>query len=129
MGWRGVSPEGWRRTPGGQPWPKDKNGRDWPQDRWGRPMRPLWDYPPGVRAPGKSVAPGEPGSVTTDDAIDAYLRAEAMFADPAGMARAALVPPDTSNAHTIVASDRTETDTQTPQRGVASRYPGAYDVA
>gem|GEM_PF-3835598 len=33
--------------------PKDKNGRDWPKDRWGRPMRPLWDYPPGVRAPGE----------------------------------------------------------------------------
>jgi hypothetical protein len=77
-----------KRMPGGQPWPKDKNGRDWPRDRWGRPMRPLWDYPPGVRAPGESVAPGEPGSVTTDDAIDAYLRAEARFADPAAQDRA-----------------------------------------
>jgi hypothetical protein len=71
--------------PGGQPWPKDKNGRDWPQDRWGRPMRPLWDYPPGVRAPGEGVAPGEPGSVTTADAINAHLQAEAMLADPLGI--------------------------------------------
>ena len=71
-----------KRMPGGQPWPKDKNGRDWPRDRWGRPMRPLWDYPPGVRAPGEGVAPGEPGSVSTVDAINATLRAEAVFADP-----------------------------------------------
>jgi hypothetical protein len=35
-------------------------------------MRPLWDYPPGVRAPGEGVAPGEPGSVSTADAINAY---------------------------------------------------------
>ena len=44
-----------KRLPSGQPWPKDKQGRDWPKDRWGRPMRPLWDYPPGVRAPGERV--------------------------------------------------------------------------
>jgi hypothetical protein len=88
-----------KRQPGGQAWPKDKNGRDWPQDRWGRPMRPLWDYPPGVRAPGEGVVPGEPGSVSTADAINAYLRAEAMFADPVGMARAALVTPDVANLY------------------------------
>jgi hypothetical protein len=85
--------------PGGQAWPKDKNGRDWPKDRWGRPMRPLWDDPPGVRAPGEGVAPGEPGSISEADAINAYLRAEAMFADPVGMARAALVPPDPANLY------------------------------
>jgi hypothetical protein len=95
-------------------------------------MRPLWDYPPGVRAPGEGVAPGEPGSITTADAINAYLQAEAMFADPLGMARAALVTPDPANVDTTVPSDPTGTDigtTQAPQRGVASRYPGAYDVA
>jgi cell wall-associated NlpC family hydrolase len=121
-----------RRTPGGQPWPKDKNGRDWPKDRWGRPMRPLWDYPPGVRAPGEGVAPGEPGSVSTADAIAAYLRTEAMFADPVGMARAVSAPLDPATLRTILASGHTGTDTggaQALQRGVASRYPGAYDVA
>ena len=92
-----------KRQPGGQAWPKDKNGRDWPQDRWGRPMRPLWDYPPGVRAPGEGVAPGEPGSVSTADAINAYLQAEAMLADPLGMARAALAKPDPANVSMILA--------------------------
>ena len=114
---------------GGQPSPKDKNGRDWPQDRWGRPMRPLWDYPLGVRAPGEAVAPGEPGSFSTADAINAYLKAEAVFANPMGIRRAASAAPAPANVSAIVASDRTGTDTQTPQRGVASRYPGAYDVA
>ena len=87
-----------KRQPGGQAWPKDKNGRNWPQDRWGRPMRPLWDYPPGVRAPGEGVAPGAPGSITTADAINAYLKAEAVFADPVGTLERA-------NLGTIVASD------------------------
>ena len=101
-----VPPPARRRcTPGGQPWPKDKNGRDWPKDRWGRPMRPLWDYPPGVRAPGEGVAPGEPGSISTADAINAYLRAEAMFADPLGMASAALATPDPANVSAIPARD------------------------
>jgi len=87
-----------RRTPGGQPWPKDKNGRDWPKDRWGRPMRPLWDYPPGVRAP------GEPGSVSTADAIAAYLRTEAMFADPVGMARGSTQALSPANVQLVLAS-------------------------
>ena len=124
-----TTPERRKRQPGGQAWPKDKNGRNWPQDRWGRPMRPLWDYPPGVRAPGEGVAPGAPGSITTADAINAYLQAEAVFANPMGIRRAALVTPDPANLGTVVASDRTGTEKQTPQRGVASRYPGAYDVA
>ena len=84
-----------------RPGPRTENGRDWPKDRWGRPMRPLWDDPPGVRAPGEGVAPGEPGSISEADAINAYLRAEAMFADPVGMARAALVPRDPANLYDI----------------------------
>ena len=91
-----------------------KNGRDWPQDRWGRPMRPLWDYPPGVRAPGDGVAPGEPGNVGTAEAINAYVQAEAMFADPLGMARAALVTPDLSNLPEIAASDPAPPPTDAP---------------
>jgi len=82
--------------------------------------------------PGEGVAPGEPGSVTTAEAINAYVQAEAMFADPLGMARAVSAALDPANLRTIIASDRTGTDmggTQAPQRGVASRYPGAYDVA
>jgi hypothetical protein len=71
------------------------------------------------------VAPGEPGSFSTADAINAYLKAEAVFANPMGIRDAA----SKANLGTVVASDRTGTDTQTPQRGVASRYPGAYDVA
>jgi hypothetical protein len=73
------------------------------------------------------VAPGAPGSITTADAINAYLRAEAVFANPMGIRDAVSTAPDPSNLGTVVASDRTATDT--PQRGVASRYPGAYDVA
>jgi hypothetical protein len=80
-------------------------------------MRPLWDYPPGVRAPGEGVAPGEPGSVSTADAINAYLKAEAMFADPVGAL-------DRSNPRTNLASGRTATDLRTmqmPQGRVANR--------
>jgi hypothetical protein len=88
-------------------------------------MRPLWDYPPGVRAPGEAVAPGEPGSITTADAINAYLKAEAVFANPMGIRGAASTAPDPANLGTIVASDAAGTDAQTP-RGVASRYPGSY---
>jgi rare lipoprotein A (peptidoglycan hydrolase) len=83
-----------------------------PADRWGRPMCPLSDYPPGERAPGEGGAPGGPTSVSVEEAAAAYLRMEAVFGNPAG--------------------DRTGTDsdtTQMPAPGVASRYPGAYDVA
>jgi hypothetical protein len=100
-----------KRLRGGQPWPKDRNGGDWPADRWGCPTRPLWDYPPGVRAP------GEGGSVSEAEAI--------------ASARVALAALDRAPRATL-ASDRTGGDTggtQTPRRGVASRYPGAYDVA
>jgi hypothetical protein len=94
-----------KRQPGGQPWPKDKNGRNWPQDRWGRPMRPLWDYPPGVRAPGEGVAPGEPGSISTADAIDAYLKAEAVFANPMGIRDAVSTARDPANLYAYVGND------------------------
>jgi hypothetical protein len=53
-----------------------------------------------------------------------------MFADPVGMARAALVTPDPTNVQAILASDQTGTDiagAQARQGGIASRYPGAYD--
>jgi hypothetical protein len=60
-------------------------------------MRPLWDYPPGVRAPGEGVAPGEPGSISTADAIDAYLKAEAVFANPMGIRDAVSTAPDPAN--------------------------------
>jgi hypothetical protein len=83
-------------------------------------MRPLWDYPPGVRAPGEAVAPGEPGSITTADAINAYLRAEAMFADPMGMARAALVTRDPTNLDKIAASDPAAPQTDAPGTRVAT---------
>jgi len=89
-------------------------------------MRPLWDYPPGVRAPGEGVAPGAPGSITTADAINAYLQAEAVFANPMGIRDAVSTAPDAANLGTVVASDRTGTEKPTPQRGVASRYPGSY---
>jgi hypothetical protein len=65
--------------PNGQPWPTDRNGGDWPKDRWGRPTRPLWDYPPGVRAPGEGVAPGAPGGVGEAEAIAAYKRMATVF--------------------------------------------------
>jgi hypothetical protein len=97
-----------KRQPGGQPWPKEKNGRDWPQDRWGRPMRPLWDYPLGVRAPGEAVAPGEPGSFSTADAINAYLKAEAVFANPMGIRRAASAAPDTRSNIVLTADEPDE---------------------
>ena len=101
-----------KRMRDGQPWPKDRNGGDGPADRWGRPTRPLWDYPPGMRAP------GEPGSVSEAEAI--------------ASARVALATLDPANLRAILASGRTGAGmdgTQTPARGVASRYPGAYDVA
>jgi hypothetical protein len=106
-----------KRQPGGQPWPKDKNGRDWPQDRWGRPMRPLWDYPPGVRAPGEGVAPGDPGSVSTADAINAYLKAEAVFANPMRIRRAASAAPDLPE---IAGTDPAPTATDAPETQVAT---------
>jgi hypothetical protein len=77
---------GRKRLPNGQPWPKDGKGRDWPKDRWGRPMRPLWDYPPGVRAPGEGAAPGAPGSIGTDEAISAYMRVACVFGRSAASA-------------------------------------------
>jgi hypothetical protein len=83
-------------------------------------MRPLWDYPPGVRAPGEGVAPGEPGSVTTADAINAYLQAEAMFADPLGIARAVLVTPGLPNLPEMAASDPAPTPTDAPETRVAT---------
>ncbi len=106
-----------KRMRGGQPWPKDRNGGDWPADRWGRPTRPLWDYPPGMRAPGEGDAPGAPGSVSEAEAIRS--------------ARTALTALNRA-PRAMVAGDRAGTasdGTQTPRRGVASRYPGAYDVA
>ena len=109
-----------KRMPGGQALPKDKNGREWPKDRWGRPMRPLWDYPPGVRAPGEGVAPGEPGSISTADAFNAYVQAEAMFADPLGMARAALATPDPADLRTILASGHAAAPTDAPGTRVAT---------
>ena len=95
-----------KRMRGGQPWPKDRNGGDWPADRWGRPTRPLWDYPPGA-----------PGSVSEAEAIRS--------------ARTALTALNRA-PRAMLAGDRAGTasdGTQTPRRGVASRYPGAYDVA
>jgi hypothetical protein len=71
-------------------------------------MRPLWDYPPGVRAPGEGVAPGEPGSVAMADAINANLQAEAMFAAPVEAL-------DRSNLRTFLASGHTEYGTERAQ--------------
>ena len=36
-----------------RPWPLDKRGQPWPRSRFGQPLRPLDEYPPGVRAPGE----------------------------------------------------------------------------
>ena len=79
-----------RCTVDGRPWPTDSRGRDWPADRWGRPMRPLWDYPSGVRAPGEAGASGQPGSVNVREPVAAYRLAEARMADPANIGRAVL---------------------------------------
>jgi hypothetical protein len=83
-------------------------------------MRPLWDYPPGVRAPGEGVAPSEPGSVGTADAINAYVQAEAMFADPLGMARAASAALDPANVSAIVASGHAAPATDAPETRVVT---------
>lgn len=43
-----------RTIPGtNRPWPLDKRGQPWPRSRFGQPLRPLDEYPPGVRAPGE----------------------------------------------------------------------------
>jgi hypothetical protein len=77
---------GGRRMPSGAPWPKDSKGRDWPKDRWGRPMRPLWDYPPGVRAPGEG--PVEPPKLLDTDAAVAHaLWVLAAATDPSAALR------------------------------------------
>jgi hypothetical protein len=81
-----------KHMPGGQPWLKDGKGRDWPKDRWGRPMRPLWDYPPGVRAPGEGVAPGAPGSIGAAGPVGAYRRMAAVFDAPQASLGPALAP-------------------------------------
>ena len=44
-----------RTIPGtDRPWPLDKRGQPWPRSRFGQPLRPLDEYPPGVRAPGEA---------------------------------------------------------------------------
>jgi hypothetical protein len=73
-----------------------------------------------MRAPGEGVAPGEPGSVGTADAINAYLRAEAMFADPLGMARAALVTPELPNLPETAGNDPTPPPMDAPETRVAT---------
>jgi hypothetical protein len=95
-----------KRLPNGQPWPKDGKGRDWPKDRWGRPMRPLWDYPPGVRAPGEGIAPGAPDSVSVDEAID--------------KARAALAALDLANVRTNLATDHPAAQENAPGKRAAT---------
>jgi hypothetical protein len=90
--------------PNGQPWPQDRNGRDWPKDRRGRPTRPLWDYPPGVHAPGEGVAPGASGSVGEAEAISS--------------ARAALAGLDPANLRAILGSDHTVTQADAPRTRV-----------
>jgi hypothetical protein len=65
-----------RLTPTGRPWPRDRSGREWPTDRLGRPICPLWDLYPGVRAPGEAAADG-------GDPIAAFNEADAVFRDPA----------------------------------------------
>ncbi len=70
---------GGRLTPSGQPWPRDRNVQEWPKDRLGRPVCPLWDLYPGVRAPGEGV----PGA---DDPVAALMATDAVFRDPAAAA-------------------------------------------
>jgi hypothetical protein len=67
---------GERLTPSGQPWPRDRSGREWPKDRLGRPICPLWDPSPGVRAPGEAAPDG-------GDPIAAFNEPDAVFRDPA----------------------------------------------
>jgi filamentous hemagglutinin len=93
---------GSRRTTGGQPWPKDRNGQDWPNDRLGRPMRPLWDYPPGVRAPGEGPfpAPAAPYRAVAETIADTRLLLEALN-DPGRVLRELGVLPPQGQGTTV----------------------------
>jgi len=64
-----------RLTSAGHPWPRDRHGRDWARDRFGRPICPLNEMAPGVRAPGEDVPSG-------DDPVAAFMAMEAVFRDP-----------------------------------------------
>ena len=48
------APAAVRMIPGtNRPWPLDKRGQPWPRSRFGQPLRPLDEYPSGVRSPGE----------------------------------------------------------------------------
>jgi len=72
-------PRGGRVAAASQPWPKDRASGDWPKDRFGRPICPLTDMAPGVRAPGEGIA-------DSGDPVAAFRAADAVFRDPAGAA-------------------------------------------
>ena len=73
-----------RTIPGtNRPWPLDKRGQPWPRSRFGQPLRPLDEYPPGVRAPGE----GYNGPIADpDQAMRAAMASKDVLAEAAKLA-------------------------------------------
>lgn len=106
-----------RLTSAGHPWPRDRHGRDWARDRFGRPICPLNEMAPGVRAPGEGVPSG-------DDPVAAFMAMEAVFRDP--IAAAGLTGQLGTNAGSTDFGNATEAqDSVPPTQGAL----GASDVA
>ena len=78
------APAAVRMIPGtNRPWPLDKRGQPWPRSRFGQPLRPLDEYPPGVRAPGERYT----GPIADPDAaMRAASEAESVLAEAAKLA-------------------------------------------
>ena len=75
------APAAVRTIPGtNRPWPLDKRGQLWPRSRFGQPLRPLDEYPPGVRAPGERYT----GPIADPDkAMRAAMASQDMLAQAA----------------------------------------------
>ena len=76
------APAAVRMIPGtNRPWPLDKRGQPWPRSRFGQPLRPLDEYPPGVRAPGERYT----GPIADpDEAVRGYMK---LMAEGGGLGR------------------------------------------
>ena len=89
------APAAVRTIPGtNRPWPLDKRGQPWPRSRFGQPLRPLDEYPPGVRAPGEGytgpIADPEKAMRAALASKDVLAQAARYAADPDAPIRAYL---------------------------------------
>ena len=113
---------GGRLTPSGQPWPRDRTGREWPKDRLGRPVCPLWDLYPGVRAPGEAAP-------ESGDPVAAFLAMDAVFRDPAAAAGLLQTAAASGRGESPGAGDNAPTGPAVPDKQwAATARPGTQPV-